>query len=288
MRHRNRVLAMGICWCVCLMTVPTAMAQMSLGVSTEILAQPMQQDCGDEPCPPIDCTAELGVDICRLYADFDSEFPVHLLFVGSVDITTTDPEGFFQHPFGSTVDISPACNLIPVFPDLQCDSFVTVNLACDDGGDGSAVDPDWDTCAFNCDIGGPGCENNVLCGQASGGWFNAHPPNGQGNPLPGPDPDIFRVLIAQFAISPGENVSGSVVVFWHEHPGDAQATKADFSCFSPCAADFDGSGDVGPFDLAQLLGSWGRCVGCPADLDNDGDVDPADLAMLLGNWGPCS
>ncbi|MCH8963347.1 MAG: hypothetical protein IIB58_00180 [Planctomycetes bacterium] len=83
-------------------------------------------------------------------------------------------------------------------------------------------------------------------------------------------------------------MSGSVVVFWHEHPGDAQSTMADFSCFSPCPADFDGSGDVGPFDLAQLLGSWGRCVGCPADLDNDGDVDAADLATLLGNWGPCS
>ena len=54
-----------------------------------------------------------------------------------------------------------------------------------------------------------------------------------------------------------------------------------------CPADFDGSGGVGAFDLAILLGSWGPCVGCSADLDNDGDVDAADLAILLGNWGPC-
>ncbi|MCH8851071.1 MAG: hypothetical protein IID41_00300 [Planctomycetes bacterium] len=54
-----------------------------------------------------------------------------------------------------------------------------------------------------------------------------------------------------------------------------------------CPADFDGSGDVGAFDLALLLGSWGPCVGCPADFDFDGDVDAADLAALLGNWGPC-
>ena len=54
-----------------------------------------------------------------------------------------------------------------------------------------------------------------------------------------------------------------------------------------CSADFDGSGGVGAFDLAILLGSWGPCVGCPADFDDDGDVDAADLAELLGAWGLC-
>ena len=46
--------------------------------------------------------------------------------------------------------------------------------------------------------------------------------------------------------------------------------------------------EVGPIDLAMLLGSWGPCAdcdNCPADLDGDCNVGPADLAILLGNWG---
>ncbi len=54
-----------------------------------------------------------------------------------------------------------------------------------------------------------------------------------------------------------------------------------------CPADLDGSGSVGAFDLAILLGSWGSCPDCPADLDGDGNVGAADLAQLLGSWGPC-
>jgi hypothetical protein len=55
-----------------------------------------------------------------------------------------------------------------------------------------------------------------------------------------------------------------------------------------CPADIDGSGDVGPFDLAVLLGAWGPCAECPADLNEDGQVGAFDLALLLGSWGPCS
>ena len=55
----------------------------------------------------------------------------------------------------------------------------------------------------------------------------------------------------------------------------------------PCVADLNGDGIVDAFDLADLLGSWGTCVGCADDLFVDGIVDAADLAILLGNWGPC-
>lgn len=63
----------------------------------------------------------------------------------------------------------------------------------------------------------------------------------------------------------------------------------DGACNSvdPCPADLNGDGEVGPADLAALLGSWGQCDGCPADVDGDGEVGPTDLAMLLGAWGPC-
>ncbi len=56
----------------------------------------------------------------------------------------------------------------------------------------------------------------------------------------------------------------------------------------PCPADITGDGNVGPADLANLLGSWGPCgKECPADLTGDGIVGPTDLATLLGSWGPC-
>ncbi|MCH8913340.1 MAG: hypothetical protein IIA33_07200, partial [Planctomycetes bacterium] len=54
-------------------------------------------------------------------------------------------------------------------------------------------------------------------------------------------------------------------------------------------ADLDHNGQVGAFDLALLLGSWGPCLDecdCPADLDGGGTVGAFDLAILLGSWGP--
>ena len=66
-----------------------------------------------------------------------------------------------------------------------------------------------------------------------------------------------------------------------DQDGDGELDECD------CPEDLDGSGDVGPFDLALLLGTWGPCEDCPADLDGDGQVGPFDLALLLGAWGEC-
>ena len=60
-----------------------------------------------------------------------------------------------------------------------------------------------------------------------------------------------------------------------------------FECEDPCPADLSGDGDVGPLDLAMLLGAWGLNPGNPADLDGDDQVGASDLAILLGNWGTC-
>ncbi len=64
-----------------------------------------------------------------------------------------------------------------------------------------------------------------------------------------------------------------------------------------CPEDFDGSEDVGAFDLAILLGAWGPCPKpceegdptdtCSSDLNGDCVVEAFDLALLLGHWGPC-
>lgn len=79
--------------------------------------------------------------------------------------------------------------------------------------------------------------------------------------------------------------------------GDISATATVVIVSSACFADFDHNGQVEAFDLAVLLGTWGRCPDpcvpeepsetCPADLDPNCDVGAFDLALLLGAWGPC-
>ena len=74
---------------------------------------------------------------------------------------------------------------------------------------------------------------------------------------------------------------------------EAWTDPLDPPCFLECddlpAADLNCDGNVGPFDLATLLGSWGPCpdppANCPPDLNGDGNVGAADLAILLANWG---
>ena len=73
---------------------------------------------------------------------------------------------------------------------------------------------------------------------------------------------------------------------------EAWTDPADPPCMPTCGdcdpADLNHDGQVGAFDLALLLGSWGPCPDegdCPADLDGDGAVNAMDLAMLLGSWG---
>ncbi len=53
-----------------------------------------------------------------------------------------------------------------------------------------------------------------------------------------------------------------------------------------CESDFDEDGDVGPADLAMLLGSYGQ-RDTTVDLNGDGYIDDADVDILLADWGPC-
>ena len=62
-----------------------------------------------------------------------------------------------------------------------------------------------------------------------------------------------------------------------------------------CQFDVDDDGEVGPFDLANLLGCWTAPTQPPPpegaceclDADFDGAIGPFDLASLLGEWGAC-
>ncbi len=55
-----------------------------------------------------------------------------------------------------------------------------------------------------------------------------------------------------------------------------------------CDGDLDGDRQVGPADLAILLGGYGYCRSCPEDLDGDRRVDDRDLDILVANWGHCA
>ena len=62
----------------------------------------------------------------------------------------------------------------------------------------------------------------------------------------------------------------------------------DGSCedLPPCFADLDGNRIVDGKDLMILLAAW-NTDDATADLDEDGEVGPIDLAYLLGAWGVC-
>ncbi len=53
-----------------------------------------------------------------------------------------------------------------------------------------------------------------------------------------------------------------------------------------CVGDFDGDGQVGPADLAILLGGYGQ-RDQTVDLNGDSFIDDTDVDILLANWGPC-
>lgn len=93
----------------------------------------------------------------------------------------------------------------------------------------------------------------------------------------------------QLAAAQGISADGTVIVGWG-YSGfifNQQAWVATIPGAASCTGDLDGDGEVGPSDLATLLGAWGKCGGCPSDLDGDGAVGPSDLAVLLGAWGAC-
>ncbi len=195
-----------------------------------------------------------------------------LLSIGFTDITTNDPDGFFQFPAGmGGSNTAPQQVLIDLFPDLACDSFVTIGLqaVAAGGEDCTTLDPDFDATGFN--SGGP----------VSGGWYCNNPPGGQGDAVNYPD---NRLLVAQFVVNTGFVVSGTTTIF----VGDGMIEiPGVFECLPGCSEDLNGDGVVNAADLAQLLGAWGPNPGSTSDLNGDGTVNAADLAQLLGAWGPC-
>ncbi len=226
----------------------------------EVLVEDKSADC-----------ALADTELCNVYIQLGDPAD-RLLSIGFVAIATDDPDGFFQFPaaMGGS-DTAPQEILIGLFPDLVCDSFVTIGLKSVAIGatDCTTLDPDFDTNGFN------------TGGAMAGGWFCNNPSGGQGDGSAYPD---NRVLVAQLSVGSGFNASGDVTIFINDGMVEIPGS---FVCFSTCPPDLNGDGLVNAADLALLLGAWGPNPGHPADFNSDGSVNAADLALLLGAWGPC-
>ncbi len=134
----------------------------------------------------------LGLAVVDVYATFDNAAD-EILTATALGVTTTDLNGFWQHPLGS--DLAPLDSLIALDSTLAYDSFVTVGAASTSLIPG-AFTVDVDSLAFN----------NV--GLLNGTWAS----------LPG-NPDAFaggdsRVLLARLTVNQGEDVSGMISVSW--------------------------------------------------------------------------
>ncbi len=306
------------CCCIVLTTAPLASADFVGVVVSRNTDADTTNLCtnANGPLVPVPLT------VCSVSIAFD-EVGDKLLSVGFADLQVFDgrtPDVFYQNPLSSTDGTAPSCAWVAdLFPDLICDSFITIGHQCTPdpvGTNRAAPDGGWDPAEF------------ALDGHVSGGWFNSRPLNPQGEAFSPVNPD-GQVLVAQFSVAQGLTVSGNLTVFVQ---GDSPVPPLPPEC-GDCPADVDNSDDVVQFDLAfvligwgpvepssacfdanmdgnidahdlaALLNNWGPCEGvtaveafevsfvcqfpCPADLSGDGTVGPADLATLLGSWGPC-
>lgn len=150
-----------------------------------------------------------GVDLSgyityRLYVNLGHESDFCSSVYGDVEfpLVIESTTGFWQSPFGGLTgpDINPL--LLPAFPSLEFDSFVTIGRATsgEPGGAVNSIESNCDQWATSFNAGGA-IEMDCLFG---GAWFAL---NGDSNGLAGDD---LRVLIGQFTTN-GE-LSGTINV----------------------------------------------------------------------------
>ena len=240
-------------------------------------------DCGE--CDPriveavtIDSTTgdnPPGTESCQVMLHINQP-GVRLVAVGNADISTDDPDGFFQHVFNFS-PLAPSCSFIPMFPDLANflywidiqavvgRSYVRANDSCsvlETDNPASAPFWAWQSSEFDCPA--HSAQGNLVMDEIGDiGYANCE-----------------QVSAAQYSLKTVD-----------------QAYEL-LTLIKTCEQDFTGlesipDGKVGSEDLANLLGSWGEYSACNndgykrADFDTDERIGAADLAQLLGKWGPC-
>ncbi len=205
---------------------------------------------------------------CSVYAQFNSQDDRLVAVCGTMssplDISVTGGE-FYQHAIGS--DTAPLLVLFEAFPSLVWDSFVTIGMGSNKGGDNTILMPPW-----------PGFGPSSLTTTDSG-WFIT-PSDAQG----APDND-GRVLLGQFTHD-GTAIEGRMLVQFITGGVHMQASVVFCNGLaSACIdGDLDGNNLVTIEDFLALLGDWGACEACPADIDGDGEVGINDFLALLANW----
>ncbi len=274
MNNWKCAITLATCCCINLTVAPSASADFVGVVVSRNTDADTTNLCtnANGPFVPVPLT------VCSVSIAFD-EVGDKLLSVAFADLQVFNgrtPDVFYQNPFSSTDGTAPSCAWVAdLFPDLICDSFITIGYPCTPdpaGTDRAFPDPNVDLDEFN------------FAGHVSGGWFNARPFNTQGEAFSPVNAD-GEVLIAQFSVAQGLTVSGNLTVFVQ---GDSPVPPLPPEC-GDCPADKDNSDHVDQFDLALLLKGWGpvepssECF----DANEDGDIDAYDLAALLNNWGPC-
>ena len=252
--------------CVCLTMVPSASADF-VGVTTVIK---------DDPDTAFLCTQGNGdfvpgpLTVCNVYAVFDNPTD-RLLGVAEADLQVfngANPDGFYQHPAGGNSPTAPACDDITApppfgFADLICDSFVTIGVKCGElaPADATGLDGDFDLLEF------------LQNGHVVGGWFNASPPNGQGDA--GNYPDL-QVLFLQSSVAQGLSLSGDIVILWED--GDTGAIFAvhdvPIECDPGCPNDYP-CDDGDPCTEDDVCNNQ-VCQGTPIDCDDDNECTDDD------------
>jgi len=254
----KKVLTLVACGCICLMVATSASADFT-GVNSVNKG---------EPGSDIDviCNQGLGLTVCNLYAVFDDPLN-RLISIGDSDMQVYqgapvpgNEDVFYQNPLNFSGSTAPACANILPFPDVVCDSFVTIGWKCGPSQaplDATSTEDDFSSDEFN------------INGHIVGGWFNASPPNGQGDAGNDPPNADLQVLFLQSSVLQGLSMSGFTTIFWQQFPQAPTIAEIGFpiECASKCIPGDECSDDDPCTENDECID--GNCIGIPIDCDDN-------------------
>ena len=243
-----------------------------------------------ESLPPCDGMPS-GTLVYRVYANFDDSGDFLRQLFSDLDFLETRiaviDGTFYQDPAETHGLFAPDCSLIPTFPTLACDTYVTIATDCEDGS--LDVSPfDW---TFEEDQLVSEQEFINTTGPNGGTWTYQGSYPGQGN-----QDGLGRVLIGQFVTTNGNGIEGIMnLQYQNEIDGNLESFEYVEVTFEatgivptfPFDNDSDGDIDLGDFS------TFSSCITPPEtggplstlcnnkDADQDGDVDLADFAEFV-------